>query len=187
MADGDDTDMVSRQSKPDGPDWREAPDVCPTAGAAPHVAAGVAALEEGRLDQAAGAFRTALALSSECGDAYAGLAMIYQRTEDYPAALEMYLKCLEHDGDNLAALLGLFQTSCRMGSFARIIHYLQFYLAGHPDDASVLFCLAALHAREGRLAQAERDLRRVLTMEPDKKEAAELLAKVRQAGAVAWH
>ena len=103
--------------------------------------------------------------------------MIYTRTGDDPAALEMYLKCLEHDGDNLAALLGLFQTSCRMGSFARIIHYLQLYLAGHPDDASVLFCLAALHAREGRLALAERDLRRVLSMEPDKKEAAELLCQ----------
>jgi tetratricopeptide (TPR) repeat protein len=155
-------------------------------GAVQCLAAGALALRQGRLDRAAGSFRKALAILPDCGEAYAGLAMTYQQSRDFPAAIEMYLKCLERDGDNLAALLGLFQASCRMGSFARIIHYLQLYLAGHPDDASVLFCLAALHAREGRLELAEAGLRQVLALAPDKAEAAELLAKVRQAGAIAW-
>jgi tetratricopeptide (TPR) repeat protein len=113
--------------------------------------------------------------------------MIHQHRGEYDAALEAYLKCLRLDADNLIALLGLFQTSCQMGTFSQIIHYLQVYLDKHPGDASVLFCLASLHAREGRLVRARELLRDVLALEPGKAEAGELLAEVerRLAGAPA--
>jgi len=144
-----------------------------------HLDAGAAAMQNGLLAEAAGAFRRALAADPRCAEAYGGLAMVYQQSREYPAALEMYLKCLELDGDNLIALLGLFQTSCRMGSFARIIHCMQVYLRSHPDDASVLFCLGSLYAREGRFLEAGNALRRVLALNPENTEAVELMAKVR--------
>jgi cytochrome c-type biogenesis protein CcmH/NrfG len=70
-----------------------------------------------------------------------------------------------------------------MGSFARIIHYLELYLDRHPGDTSVLFCLATLYAREGRLAEARQSLLALLALEPDKNEAANLLEEVRLASA----
>ena len=91
----------------------------------------------------------------------------------------MHLKCLELDADNLVALLGLFQASVRMGTFAKVIRYLEIYLDRHPGDVAVLFCLATLYARDGRLEEAREALLSVLALEPDKKEAVELLRQVR--------
>ena len=146
---------------------------------APYVGLGVIDLQTGRLDDARRAFKLACQMDPRCAEAYGGLAMIYQQAEDYPAALEMYLRCLELDTENLVALLGLFQTSCQMGSFAKIIHYLRVYLDRHPGDTSVLFCLASLYAKQGELAQARELVLDVLALEPDKAEAASLLAQIR--------
>ena len=143
-----------------------------------YVGLGALAARKGLFDQAKRSFEIARHLDPTCARAYGGLAMILHQQKDYPAAFEMYLKCLELDTDDLMALLGLFQTSCQMGTFAQIIHYLEVYLSSHPDDASVLFCLATLLAREGDFDQAGRCLRRVLELEPGKVEAARLLAQV---------
>lgn len=126
------------------------------------------------------AFDTARAIEPTCAEAYAGLAMLCQQRQEYASAFDWYLKCLELDTDNLVALLGLFQTSCCMGTFAKIIGFLEAYLLRHSDDVAVLFCLASLYARDGRLTEARDAAVRVLAAEPEKAEAAELLAKINQ-------
>ena len=67
-----------------------------------------------------------------------------------------------------------------MGTFSMVIHFLEVYLERHPGYTSVLFCLATLYAREGRLMQAQHALLDVLTLEPDKSEAIKLIDQVRQ-------
>lgn len=70
----------------------------------PYVGLGVIALQENLLDDAEIAFRVACRLDKNCSKAYAGLAMIAQQRSDYQQAFELYLRCLELDGDNLTAL-----------------------------------------------------------------------------------
>ena len=139
---------------------------------------GVLACQNGSLSEARRLFQIAGRIEPNCPEAYGGQAIVHHQQGDYQAAFEMYLKWLELDGENLTALLGLFQTSRQMGTFAKIIHYLEIYLAKHPDDGSVLFCLASLYAREGKLSQARQRLREVLAIEPEKAEAQKLLAEV---------
>jgi len=146
--------------------------------AGPYVGLGVVALQNNLLDDAEIAFRVACRLNARCARAYAGLAMVAQQSTDYKRAFEMYLKCLELDVDNLTALLGLFQTSCQMGSFERVIHYLQQYLKMHPGDTSVMFSLAALYMKDARLDRARTVLLDVLTLDPANKDAADLLEEV---------
>jgi len=148
--------------------------------AAPYVGLGVAAIQLDRLDEAQIAFEAAARREPDCAEAYGGLAMVKQRRQDYPGAFDMHLKCLQLDTDNLVALLGLFQTSCQMGTFAKVIHYLEIYLDRHPGDTSVLFCLATLYAREGRLENARESILSVLALEPGKPEAKQLLREVRK-------
>jgi predicted Zn-dependent protease len=76
-----------------------------------------------------------------------------------------------------------------MGSFAKVIHYLKLYLKMHPGDTSVMFPLAALCMKDGRLEQSQKILLELLTLDPDNKDAANLLeevehglAKAKQAG-----
>ncbi|MHC4622302.1 MAG: tetratricopeptide repeat protein [Planctomycetota bacterium] len=144
----------------------------------PYVGIGVIALQKNLLDDAEIAFRVACRLDVKCARAYAGLGMVAQQRADYGQAFEMYLKCLELDSDNSIALLGLFQASCQMGSFSKIIHYLELYLDMHPGDASVMFSLAALYMKDGRLDRARTILTDILNLEPANKDAANLLEEV---------
>jgi cytochrome c-type biogenesis protein CcmH/NrfG len=144
----------------------------------PYVGLGVIALQKGCLDDAETAFRVACRLDPNCIKAYAGLGMIAQQKTDYKRAFEMYLKCLELDTDNLMALLGLFQTSCQMGSFAEITHYLEVYLDMHPGDTSVMFPLAALYMKDGRFHESRAVLLDLLALDENHKDAVDLLEEV---------
>jgi len=144
----------------------------------PYVGLGVAAIQKGKLDDAEIAFRVACRLDPRCAKAYAGLAMIAQQQRDFPQAFDLYMKSLELDTNNITALLGMFQVSCEMGSFAKIIYYLEVYLQMHPGDTSVMFALAALYLKDGRPDQSKSVLLGLLTLEPTNRDAANLLEEV---------
>lgn len=145
---------------------------------APYVGLGVVAIQDDRLEDAEIAFRVACRLDPDCAGAYAGLGMVAQQRGDYKQGFDMYLKCLERDTDNLIALLGLFQTSCRMGSFAEVIHYLQVYLTMHPGDTSVMFPLAALYMKDGKFEKSTEVLSELLRLDPSHEDAANLLEEL---------
>jgi len=144
----------------------------------PYVGLGVVALQKGGLDDAEVAFKVACRLDARCAKAYAGLGLVAQQRADYNRAFEMYLKSLELDTDNLIALLGLFQASCQMGSFAKVTHYLEVYLDRHPGDISVMFPLAALYMKDGRFEDSKRTLLDLLALDKDHKDALDLLEEV---------
>ncbi len=145
----------------------------------PYVGLGVVALQKNLLDDAEIAFRVACRLNANCAKAYTGFAMVAQQRADYKQAFEMYLKSLELDTDNLIALLGLFQTSCQMGSFAKVIYYLEMYLNMHPGDTSVMFPLAALYMKDGKFEESENILLNLLSLDENHKDAANLLEEVK--------
>jgi tetratricopeptide (TPR) repeat protein len=144
----------------------------------PYVGLGMIAFKKKLLDDAEISFRVACRLDSNCCKAYCGLAMVAQEKEDYDRAFEMYLKSLQLDQDNLTALLGLFQASCQMGSFAKVIDYLELYLQMHAEDNSVKFSLAALYIKEGCLDKSRKMLLEILASGSDNKDAADLLEEV---------
>ncbi len=148
--------------------------------AAPYVGMGIAAMRTEHPEQAELAFRVACRLDPSCARAYEGLGKVAQQEHNYEKAFEMYLKCLELDTNNLTALLGLFQASAQMGSFAKIIHYLEIYLKSHPDDGSVMFSLATLYIKEDRFEEARTILLKLLSVTPDNQDAANLLEELEQ-------
>ncbi len=144
----------------------------------PYVGLGVTALQTDKLDDAEIAFRVAYRLDPNCAKACAGLAMVAQQRRDLSQAFDYYMKSLELDTDNILALLGLFQVSCEMGSFAKVTGYLEAYLQMHPGDTSVMFALAVLYLRDGRLGQSKAMLAEVLVLDPANRDAANLLEEV---------
>ena len=148
--------------------------------AGPWVGLGVVELQSANPEAADRAFRRALEIEPDCAEAHGGRAMVCQHRGRYQEAFDLYMACLDKDADNLVALLGLFQTSCQMGSFARVTGYLQAYLDRHPGDTSVLYCLATLQARDGRFGEAEAALETILSLEPENAEADGLLEEVRR-------
>jgi Flp pilus assembly protein TadD len=141
----------------------------------PYIGLGVIALQNGQLEDADIAFRVARRLGPQNSPALAGSAMVAQRQGDFEQAFSLYLKSLERDTDNLTALLGLFQTSCLMGSFAQVIRYLEIYLSTHPTDASVMFSLAALYMKDGYYEKCRQGLLHVIQLDPGNQDAINLL------------
>jgi tetratricopeptide (TPR) repeat protein len=146
--------------------------------AAPYVGLGVISLQNGKLDDADIAFRVAVRLDPQCSRALTGQAMIAQQKGDMQLAFDLYLRGLEIDSDDLTALLGLFQISCQMKSFGKVIEYLKVYLQSHPDDAPVMFCLATLYVKDCRPKSAHELLTRITELDPDNKDAENLLEDV---------
>lgn len=144
----------------------------------PYVGLGVAALQVDKLEDAEVAFRVACRLDPKCAKGYAGLAMVAQQRRDYPQAFDLYMKSLELDTNNISALLGLFQVSCEMKSFAKVIYYLEVYLQMHPGDTSVMFALSALYLKDGQTDQAKHMLQDLLILEPTNRDAVNLLEEV---------
>ncbi len=149
-----------------------------TDASAPYAGLGTIALQKNLIDDAETAFRVARRLDPFCCKAYEGLGIIAQRKADYERAFEMFLKCLELNSNNLAALLGLFQASSQMGSFAKIIYYLEVYLDMHTDDHSVMFCLATLYVKENLFSKSRTMLLRILELDPDNQDAKNLFEEV---------
>ena len=146
--------------------------------AGPYVGLGMIDYQNGCLEQAELAFKVACRLDKNCSKAYLGIAMIAQQNENNKYAFDMYLKSIECDSDNLTALLGLFQTSCKMGTFSNITRYLEHYLISHKDDTSVMSCLASLYIRDNKFHQAKDMLDNVLAVESDNEVAVNLLEEV---------
>ena len=146
--------------------------------AGPYVGIGVVGLQQDCLDEAEVAFKVAVRLDPKCSKAYSGLAMTAHRMGDCKRAFDMYLKSLELDMDNLTALLGLFQISCQIGSFEKIIYYLKVYLKMYPKDTSVMFTLAVLYMKDDRLKCTRKVLSELLDIEPDNRDAINLLEEI---------
>ena len=146
--------------------------------AGPYVGIGVAGLQQDCLDEAEVAFKVAVRLDPKCSKAYSGLAMTAHRMGDCKKAFDMYLKSLELDTDNLTALLGLFQISCQIGSFEKIIHYLEVYLKMYPKDTPVMFTLAVLYMKDDRLKRTRKILSELLEIEPNNRDAINLLEEL---------
>lgn len=144
----------------------------------PYVGLGVTALQMGQLEDAEIAFRVACRLDPNCAKAYAGLAMVAQQRQEHTQSFDFYMKSLELDTDNITALLGLFQVSCEMGSFAKVIYYLEVYLNMHPGDMSVMFALATLYLKDRRPEDARDMLLDLLALEPANEDAVNLLEEV---------
>ncbi len=144
----------------------------------PYVGLGTIDLQLEKLDNAEISFRIAARLDKNCSRAYCGLAMVAHKKDDYQKAFDLYLKCLDLDTDNLTALLGLFQASCQMGSFAKVIYYLQMYLDMHPEDTAVMLSLAALYVKDEKLIEAKKILMNIIMIEPENDEALKFLEEV---------
>jgi tetratricopeptide (TPR) repeat protein len=157
--------------------YEKAAVLCPDE-AGPYVGLGVVALQKNLIDDATTAFRVACRLDNKSAKAYAGLGMVAQQRGDYKRAFDMFLKSLEMDTNNMISLLGLFQTSCQMGSFEKVTYYLQTYLNMHPGDVSVMYPLAALYMKDGKLEDSRKVLLDILTLDSNNKDAANLLEEV---------
>jgi Flp pilus assembly protein TadD len=141
----------------------------------PYIGLGVGAIQKGCLEDAEIAFRVACRLDPRCAKAHAGLAMVAQQRRDFAGAFDLYVTSLDLDNNNIAVLLGFFQTSCEMKSFQQVSHYLETYLQSHPGETRAMFALAVSYQKAGQTELCKSTLLNLLALDPTNTDAANLL------------
>lgn len=126
-------------------------------------------LEAERYDEAEARFREALAIYPNYtgeGNPYAGLAAVYRARDDRAALVEVltqYLQLAEH-GAAEARELGTLLAEA--GDAAQAAYYFRRAIEVEPYDADTRTRLAALHEAQQQYADAVRERRAVLALDP---------------------
>ncbi|HPD46262.1 MAG TPA: tetratricopeptide repeat protein [Anaerohalosphaeraceae bacterium] len=144
----------------------------------PHIGLGAVALHSGNLEDAQTAFENACRLDGACAKAYCGLAIVNHCRSRAQDACDMYCRCLDIDGDNMTALLGLLDIAAEQRSFEQIKKYLQKYIVRHPDDVAVILALAAVYLHQEQFAAAREVLFDILVHDPHNATASALLEEL---------
>lgn len=135
-------------------------------GSAKMLDSGYAALTEGRLDDAAVAYRQVLKSNPEERDALLGLAHIAHRQGRPDEARQLYQRVLHQDPTQATATAGLLalQTDEDIQTATRLA---QEATERTPESATAFATLGNLLVREGRLADAQQAFFRAMSLEPE--------------------
>lgn len=127
--------------------------------------AAYAALNEGRLEAAAEAYRRALRNNPEERDALLGLAHIAHRQGQRDEARAWYQRVLRLEPDHPAANAGLLALS--EGDLETTVSRARDMADKNPESAAAQSALGNALAREGLLAEAQQAFFKAVTLEPD--------------------
>lgn len=125
-----------------------------------------AALSEGRLDEAAVSYNTALAENPGERDALLGLAYIAQHQGRRDDARAYYQRVLRQEPGHPGASAGLL-TIAAEGNLQLTASRAREMAERNPDSAVAMATLGGILAREGRIAEAQQAYFRALTLEPE--------------------
>ncbi len=123
---------------------------------------------------AAERFRHALELNQTNERAWIGLAMSYHQIGDFDLAWGAVERALDITPNNTLAIRLLLEWSLKNENYSSITMRLNAYLAIHPEDANMAYSLAVVLCKTGQYLEAEFEIDRVLSFQPDHPEATEL-------------
>ncbi|MEQ1875771.1 MAG: tetratricopeptide repeat protein [Bdellovibrionia bacterium] len=128
---------------------------------------------------AAERFEQALSLNQNNDKAWVGLALVHRQKGDVELSWGAIEKALDLNSDNKTALSVSIQWGIDDWKFDVPIRRLTDFLGGHGEDTDMSYSLSALLFRAGRVKEAELEVERTLSLDPDRKDAQELRTRIR--------
>lgn len=116
---------------------------------------------------ALGDMKAALQLAPSSSVAYANLAGAYHKARNPVDAIGMYERALNLDGGNFEALTGLVRLRASQNQTGLALDRLNEALGKNSDASPLHHLKAQIYAAEGKHAEAEAELRRVLEADPN--------------------
>lgn len=101
-----------------------------------------------------------------------GMCDLLQNKPD--AAIDFFERALKIEPDYLVALYQLLECAYGLGEYPRALSALTAYLTSKPDDTDIRFCLAGCLYKSNNREGAERELERIVQVQPDHPGAREL-------------
>jgi spore maturation protein CgeB/Tfp pilus assembly protein PilF/ubiquinone/menaquinone biosynthesis C-methylase UbiE len=131
-----------------------------------------------RHDDALDAFRQAAELNPESDKALCGIGLALWAKGEAEEALVSFAAALDVNFENMAALMNIVHVSYELGTFELAEKHLKNFLEYYPANFDVLFILAGVLYKAGDYDGARGAIDTILTLEPQRKYARELLDKI---------
>jgi len=132
---------------------------------------GNALLSQGKLDEAAKCYRSAIEHNPNYAEAYTNLGVISQSKGNLNEAAALYRQAVSLNPDLLTAHQNLSSVLINMGQIAEAEGSLQRVVSLAPEHAGAWQSLGVMAAQRGDFPQAESMLRRAIELQPDYAEA----------------
>ncbi len=143
----------------------------------PYLGLATIALQRGELDQAHTLYGKAAGIKAE-DKSLAGLAMVEMELGRHEEGFAHYRQALQHNPQNLIAMLGLIQAAHVLNLLEDILPAMEDFLQLEPDRQEVRFALAGCLVSLGKGQEAVPHLERILQQNPDNSQARELLDRL---------
>ncbi|HEX4926139.1 MAG TPA: tetratricopeptide repeat protein [Bdellovibrionales bacterium] len=140
---------------------------------------GTLEIQRKNYDLAASRFREALNLNQHNDKAWVGLALVNRQKSDVELGWGNLERALDLNPHNLTALSVSIQWGIEDWRFDVPIRRLKEFLARNGEDSNMSYSLAALLFRSGRVQEAQLEIERTLNLDPNRADAQELRAKIR--------
>jgi tetratricopeptide (TPR) repeat protein len=145
-----------------------------------HFYLGQALREQGRLDEAAEAFRLAIQNEPQYSEAYAGLGMV-RLTQNSPVEAEANFKqAAQLNTGNSTAHFGLGRVYLQQGKVDEAIHELNTALYQFPNSAPTRLALGEAYLQQGNTIAAVKEFQEAIRIKPENSDAYLHIAAIRE-------
>jgi tetratricopeptide (TPR) repeat protein len=141
-------------------------------------------LAESKVDESMRYFDRALAISTNDSKCLIGRGMCEMMRNNTKGAYDYFVKALRIDGNELIAINQLIQCAFTEGRFDDLQVILERYVASHPGDNEMRFCLAGCYYKQGRIASATEHNAKILAENPHHLGAGQLRDEIAKASSV---
>jgi spore maturation protein CgeB/Flp pilus assembly protein TadD len=139
---------------------------------------GAALVLQDRHDEALDTFRRAAELNPDSDTAQCGIGLALWAKGETESALHAFAAALDANFENMAALMNIVHIAYDLASFDIAEKYLNNYLEYYPGNLDVQFILAGVLYKMGDYDRARGAIDTILTFEPEREYARELLDKI---------
>jgi len=110
--------------------------------------------------------------------AWCGLAIACRHKGMPEVAMNHCIRALKVNDRNMMAIKLLLELSYEQNRFGEVETILRRYLQQHPANVFILFGLAGIQYKQGKLEEARENLERVLVIQPGFEDAVKLLGRI---------
>jgi glycosyltransferase involved in cell wall biosynthesis/Flp pilus assembly protein TadD len=135
---------------------------------------GALAANRMKWDEAERLFQQAHELDPEYDVPLAGLGLTAAWFKDHEKAWNYYRQALDHNPENIRALLGLLEMGYPLKKLSEVEQAIKTYLEMHPGDLDFIYSLAGCYFAQDRLSDASAEIEKITLFDPDHKKALEL-------------
>ena len=140
---------------------------------------GLLALYREDIKKADISFNKSLDCDPENDKALCGLGMLRLNRDDLEGAVGYFCRSLNANPDNISACKFLLEISYKLEKFVDIEIHLKNYVDFHPGNINMLFGLAGVQYKLGKLEEAIKNLEYILVLDPEHESALTLFEIVK--------